>query len=225
MPSDSYLRVHYSSKQRPLTDYPSLLARYLYDTYNLPRGASILDFGCGRCEVAAGFASLGMDVTTADVSPEATEYARDRNLKFCLVEASPTHQLPWKDETFDVFFSKSLIEHLSAPLDFAQEAFRVLKPNGIFLALTPDWESNYKIFYDDITHVRPFTTKSMEQLLAMTGFGNVCVTRFRQLPLNWRHPSLDFASRLVAPWVSVRTKAKFFRWSRELMIAGYGQKR
>ena len=224
MEFDSYLSTHYSNSRRPLTHYPSLLAQHIVEIYNLRRGSSLLDFGAGRCEMAAGFDALGMDVTAADVSPEAARFASDLNLQFRLVDLSPQHQLPWDDNSFDVVFSKSLIEHLPAPLAFAQEALRVLKPTGAFIALTPDWESNYKIFYDDITHVRPFTTASMEQLLAMTGFRSIQVTRFRQLPMNWRFPPLNAVSRTIAPWVPVRATSKFLRWSRELMISGYGTK-
>lgn len=55
-------------------------------------------------------------------------------------------KLPYKNEIFDVVYSKSVIEHMLDPLSFVTESFRVLKPGGILLILTPDWEANYKTF-------------------------------------------------------------------------------
>ena len=51
------------------------------------------------------------------------------------------------DNSIDIVYSKSFIEHLHYPERYLEEAYRVLKPNGIFLTLTPDWQSNYKIFF------------------------------------------------------------------------------
>jgi hypothetical protein len=101
---------------------------------------------------------------------------------------------------------------------------RVLKPGGRLLCLTPDWESNMKIFYDDITHVKPFTRKSLEQLFEMTEFKNIRIEILRQIPSSWNYKIIEIFSKIIRPFVHRRAKNKFLRWSRELMLIGYGEK-
>ena len=50
-----YLKIVYSEKRRPYTDYPSKLVKYLYDKFNLKPGMKILEPGCGRGEFLKGF--------------------------------------------------------------------------------------------------------------------------------------------------------------------------
>ncbi len=46
--------------------------------------------------------------------------------------------LPFDDATFDVAFSVYVLEHVENPGSFVREVGRVLKPGGLFLALTPN---------------------------------------------------------------------------------------
>jgi hypothetical protein len=90
--------------------------------------------------------------------------------------------------------------------------------------LVPDWESNYKIYFDDFSHRTPFTKVSLHDLLKMTGFVETSAVRFRQLPIVWKWPIINVFCAAIAPFVPIRSKIKFLRWSRELMIIGSGRK-
>lgn len=46
-------------------------------------------------------------------------------------------ELPFKDNSFDVVFSFSVLEHIKNPFAAASEIYRVLKPSGILYANTP----------------------------------------------------------------------------------------
>ena len=61
----------------------------------------------------------------------------------------------------------------------------VLKPNGILINYTPDWESQYLNFYDDITHLKPFTKITLENCYRMYGFETSKIEKFYQLPVVW----------------------------------------
>ena len=222
--SRDYLDVEYSENIRPTTGYPSLLAAHLASKWNLRAGQTLLDVASGRAEMSAGFSSLGIKVTALDASPEAEHYAIQGGASFISGVIRPGEPMPLADASFDVIFCKSFIEHLREPISFAEDCFRVLKPGGKVLFLTPDWESNHRIFFDDVTHVTPFSTVSMRQLLELSGFEKVSSYRFRQLPVTWRYPVMNAASAAIALFVPSRTKRKFLRWSRELMVCGVGFK-
>ncbi len=133
-------------------------------------------------------------------------------------------KLPFDDNSFDILFSKSFIEHLSDPSNYLDEAFRVLKPGGMLLTLVPDWESNYKIYFDDYTHRTPFTLVSLNDAYKMFGFEQIEVFKFRQLPIVWKYPALNYFCAAISPFIPVRVNNKFLRWSRELMLVGAARK-
>ena len=128
--SRDYLDVEYSLTAKPQTNYPSLLAAELISRWNLKRGDSLLDVACGRAEMAAGFASLGLMVTAVDASPEARAYATSAGANFVAHSVDPKTSIPVPDGSFDVIFCKSFVEHLREPVAFAEDCYRILKPGG-----------------------------------------------------------------------------------------------
>ena len=219
--ANNYLSVVYDQKSHPYGGYPAKLCAYLFQAFGMKKGMKMLEPGCGRGEFLSNFEKLGLEVIGVDISEEAQNFGHQFDVLQCDVESEP---LPFADATFDIIYSKSFIEHLYYPERYLKEAYRVLKPGGLLLTLVPDWESNYKIYFDDFTHRTPFTKVALSDAYQMYGFQNVQVFKFRQLPILWRYPILNYVSMLIAPFVPVRTKTKFFRWSRELMLVGVGRK-
>ena len=101
-------------------------------------------------------------------------------------------KLPFDDETFDIVYTKSFLEHISDPEPLILEFKRILKTGGKMINLVPDWETNFKIYFDDFTHKRPFTKFTLEDLYKVTGFINYKVETFRQLPITWKYKSINF---------------------------------
>ncbi|MBT4765015.1 class I SAM-dependent methyltransferase [bacterium] len=218
---NDYLNIVYDKKTRPYTEYPDKLINYLFNTFQIKEGMSLLEPGCGRGEHLRLFKDLGVNTYGLDLSPESPLLAKDLNISACDLE---TDKLPYPDNHFDVVYSKSFLEHLQDPSKFLKEAYRVLKPGGLLLSMVPDWESQYKKFYDDYTHVSPFTIVSLKDIQSVTGFDNVNVYKFRQLPIVWKYPILNTFCVLISPFVPVRTTIPFLRWSRELMLIGSARK-
>jgi len=219
-----YLSVQYDLVRRPITSYPAKLAQRLAQLHSISIGAKLLEVGAGRPDVLTGFRLAGMKVYGCDISQVSAVACKKENIPFKYVNLADG-KLPYKSEIFDVVYSKSVIEHLLDPLNFVTESFRVLKPGGILLILTPDWEANYKIFFDDFTHVRPMSRRSMNLLLSMLDPIEINTYRFRQLPLAWKYPVINKLCALISIFVPVSTKKPFFRWSRELMLVGYARKK
>ena len=217
----NYLSVVYDEKSHPYSDYPKKLCAYLFESFELEEGMKLLELGCGRGEFLNNFKDLGLDVIGVDISPEAVAFENGLDVKLCDVE---NEKLPFDDNTFDVIYSKSFIEHLYYPEKYLEEAYRVLKSNGILLTLVPDWESNYKIYYDDYTHRTPFTKMALTDAYKMYGFKEVRVFKFRQLPIVWKYPIMNYLCAFISPFIPVRIQNRFFRWSRELMLVGIGKK-
>ena len=216
-----YLEVIYDYDSHPKTSYPHQLAKYLFDKYNIQTGQKLLEPGCGRGDFLSGFQSLGLDCCGLDLSAKAGIALKNLEVMQCNLEKDT---FPYPDNCFDVIYHKSLLEHLREPESFMRESYRVLKPGGLFLSLVPDWESNYKTYFDDYTHRTPFTIVSLRDIYLMFGFLSVRITKFRQLPIVWKYPQLNLICDIIAPFVPVRTEQKFFRWSRELMLIGSGIK-
>ena len=219
-----YLDIEYDPKRRPKTSYPELLANHVATMAGMRRGQSLLEVGAGRAEVAAGFVRLGLHVTAIDSAPSALEHARRAGASFVTATIEPGCPLPCEPDSYDYVFSKSFIEHVREPLPFLEACREVLRPGGTVVVLTPDWEANYKVFFDDVTHVSPFSRPTMQQALELSGFEEVRSFRFRQLPVTWGNPAMNAFSAALAPFVPVRTTNKFFRWSRELMLCGIATK-
>jgi SAM-dependent methyltransferase len=216
-----YLNIVYDKKVRPYTEYPEKLMNYLFNTFQMKEGMTLLEPGCGRGEHLRLFKKLGLDVYGLDLSPEAPSLAKDLNISVCDLELG---NLLYPDNHFDVVYSKSFLEHIRDPSKFLKEAYRVLKPGGLILSMVPDWESQYKKFYDDYTHVSPFTIVSLKNIQLVIGFENVEVYKFRQLPIVWKYPILNNFCALISPFIPVRTTIPFLRWSRELMLVAGGRK-
>ena len=87
----------------------------------------MLEPGCGRGEFLSHFQNLGLDVVGLDISEEAQNFGHNFNVKICDVE---NEDLPFDNDTFDLIYSKSFIEHLYYPEKYLKEAYRVLKPGG-----------------------------------------------------------------------------------------------
>ena len=216
-PQRDYVAVIYNKENRPFTQYPDKLTRYLSSKYKLPKGGKILDLGCGRGEFLRGFIRCGLNGYGVDRSSMAKSICPEAEILQSNLENKP---LPYEDNSFDVIFIKSVLEHFYYPEKLVQEVYRILNPGGLVITMVPDWESVYKTFYDDYTHRTPFTLTSLNNIFSINGFDEVKVEKFRQLPFLWAMPwlwPLPVLISLIAPKV-FKSHIKIVRFSKEVML-------
>lgn len=218
-----YLETIYNEDTRPLNSYPGKLAKYIVSNFKLKPKDKFLEPGFGRGEFLNEFSKLGLDCYGIDISINAGSLS-EKKIKIKTGINVEQDKWPFPDNYFDCIYSKSLMEHLEYPQKYLHEANRVLKPGGKILCLIPDWEANYQIYYDDHTHVKPFTRVSLRDILRMTDYKSINVYRFRQLPITWKYPLINIICYLISLIVPHRSNVKFFRWSKELMLIGYAEK-
>ncbi|NWJ30238.1 methyltransferase domain-containing protein [Marine Group I thaumarchaeote] len=225
-----YLDVTYDENEKPRTDFPFNLAKYLVDRFHL-ENSKILDVGCGRCEVLDAFNKLGLDISGVDASERIRGFAPKEISKLEILDFSKEN-LPFNDDEFDVIFTKSVIEHVSDPTHLMKEILRILKPKGIFISLTPEWASQMKTFYDDPTHVHPYQLKGLKDLLILSEFKDVHAEIFYYYELLWESSFWRFFASILRKFISNKTGRsltestgiKLFRWGVERQILGIGYK-
>ncbi len=228
MKKKRYLSVLYDEKKKPSTQYPYDFAQYLMNRFNIKSGSTLLDAGCGRGEMLSTFGKHGLKCFGCDLEAPS-EWSDECEIKELDFKRSP---FPYPDDSFDALFSKSVIEHMVEPTNYLSEIYRVLRPNGIFIILAPDWESQFRVFYEDPTHIHPYTPSGIENLLKLSGFQKVGVEEFSHHQLLWQNTSWRFVAKTLKLFISIQnarrltkiTGIKFFRWAVELQVLGFGYK-
>ena len=222
-----FLDVAYSTKKKEITQiYPEKLISYLIKKFNLDINSKILEPGFGRGEFLkqfeiSGFDTHGMDYTTFS---EDKKFKNNAKIKLHNAEQFP---YPYEDNYFDLIYSKSFIEHFYYAEKVLMELYRILKPGGKIITLTPSWKHMYKIFYDSCTHRTPFTHKSINDFHLMSGFINVKTEYFKQIPILWeKNIILEMVSELTRTIIpdNFLKKNKWVRFSKEIMLITYGEK-
>ncbi|HEY4489338.1 MAG TPA: class I SAM-dependent methyltransferase [Candidatus Paceibacterota bacterium] len=85
---------------------------------------------------------------------------------------------------YEGVYASQIIEHLAHPLSFMKEIHRVLTPGGRAVILTPNIPYMLPHFWDDYTHIRPFTKAALTMIARDAGFVDVNVREdFRTMPL------------------------------------------
>jgi len=168
--------------------------RYIKTYKNIVGGkfkSKILDLGCGTDDFSKTCRKYGYEAEGIDIDRANFE----------------KNKLPYRNESFNVVHFNAVLEHLKKPDNIIWEIKRILKPSGIVIINTPNWQMDYKNFYNDPTHVKPYTPKSLRNLLEMYGFkviflepALICKPKFyRNLPeaIKWK----------IASWIKGGSKS------------------
>jgi SAM-dependent methyltransferase len=145
-----------------------LFNRYLFES-RFRYYSKIIDLGPGRC----AFTRLAPErITAVDNAPAIVDHYKSEGLDIRLGSAD---NLPFPDCSADAIYSCWLLEHLDDPVRALAETRRVLRPNGYGLFVVPSVRSLTRGFYNDYTHVRPYSPQSLAQVARAAGFPHFSV--------------------------------------------------
>lgn len=168
---------------------------------------TVLDVGCGTGKLVEYLKKCGFEAIGCDKELQAVITSKKMN-NIRVVHGSAT-KLPFKNNSFDIITSISVIEHLT-PREvekFIAESKRVLKPNGYIFIVTPNYATPIRLIqkekwfgYSDPTHINFYTPKSFAKILKKFKFVNI-KTNFKTnytLLFDWDLPGFfRFLPRLL----------------------------
>jgi SAM-dependent methyltransferase len=156
---------------------------------NTPGVALVIGFATAA-ELTA-LRERGHRVVGIDRDAYAVRVGRAAGCEVVRCSADAAH-LPFKEYSFDGAFAIHVIEHLVHTDKFVKEIRRILKPRGIVVIETPDYEfCGPKRFYADKTHRTAFTMSSLKLALS-TEFELLRIRRICPLFYIWRFTDLAF---------------------------------
>lgn len=136
---------------------------------------SIVDLGCGTGEFLEMAKEIFPKVLGVDLNDYAVKTCKKKGIPAMKADVNNTKL---KTNSFDVVRSKEVLEHVQDAEKFILECKRILKKNGYLVIHVPSqWSVFYPItnFWDDYTHVKPFTKRGVIRLLSNTGFTTIYV--------------------------------------------------
>ena len=102
-----------------------------------PQGGNIFDFGCSWGYGSWQIKEAGFSVFSYEISQSRSLYAKQKlGVEIVDLLNPPTG--------LDIFFSNHVIEHVPSPSETIALARRVLKPDGLFIAITPNGSGAFK---------------------------------------------------------------------------------
>lgn len=166
---------------------------------SLPARARVLDVATGGGHTGIFLASLGHDVTLADLAQPMLDRAAKAATERGFTVGTQLHaaeKFPNADGEFDLVTCRVAAHHFSSPEDFIRETARVLKRGGYFLLIdgsvaddeteAEEWLHAVEKFRDP-SHHRFLTPRAWSKICEAKGLTvqSVAMNPFKQPDLNW----------------------------------------
>lgn len=139
------------------------LDRIMTDWYLKHLKEPILEVGCGNGALMEYLIERKfINICGIDINENLVSICQNKKMD---VKFGNVLKLDYKDELFSTVICHQVFEHLSIEDQILaiKEINRVLKDDGIFVISVPAWNSS--VAWDDYSHVHPYTSKSIRNLL------------------------------------------------------------
>lgn len=145
IPSDEQLKTYLSKaflgSERDYSTYIDIVRKA-----NGTNGNKVFDFGCSWGYGSWQFSQNGFEVESFEISVPRAEFAKNRlgvKVHTSLSEVSGL---------FDVVFSSHVLEHVPSVQESIAFCFSILKPSGLFVAVTPNGSADFRKKAPDAWH-------------------------------------------------------------------------
>ena len=145
----------------------------------LKSGTLMLEIGPGMCALSFQAAQQVKKVYGADVFDEVTAMLpRPGNFELTVFDGM---HLPFADNSIDLAYSNQVIEHLHPDdaLEQTRSIWRVLKPGGKYVCVTPNritGPHDVSVYFDDVAtclHLKEYVTRELAAIMRRAGFSRV----------------------------------------------------
>jgi 2-polyprenyl-3-methyl-5-hydroxy-6-metoxy-1,4-benzoquinol methylase len=175
------LRVIY----RAVTTIPSHILGIKAEEFQLSRmylnkvkPCRLLEIGCGSGEFLSHMQQSGWDVEGIDFDAKAVENVREKygiNARVGSLE-----NFRYAEKSFDAITMNHVIEHVHDPVSLLQECYRILKPGGYLVLVTPNINSfghqKFKTNWRGLEpprHIHIFSQATLRQCANKSGFEKI----------------------------------------------------
>jgi len=157
----------------------------------------MFEIGPGHGTLAELAVADGWDYTAVEASPILIDVLTRKGLKVINAWTPP---MPMADASADLVYADQVLEHMRGIDDarqFTAEAWRSLKPGGLFFVVVPDYLKERQFFWDvDYTHNFVTTERRVKQLFNDGGFEILHVERAIGLATGIRRDLLAAAAAI-----------------------------
>jgi SAM-dependent methyltransferase len=166
-PAEYFRNAPTSSNARYLQRRFSREARYLRSKEMNGSGKRLLDVGCATGEFPRFMAARGWRVEGVEVSEVA------KNISDFPVHTEEFQNISVNEPTYDAVTAWAVLEHVHDPMAYFRKAAEILRRDGLFVFLMPNFRSlaSRKLFCEDVPrHIYFFTRDTVRLYLEKTGF-------------------------------------------------------
>jgi len=159
----------------------------------------ILEIGCGSGELMRFFQEEGYSICGVDVNLQAIRHCQKQNLLASHQDAISF--LKQNENTYNGIICSHLIEHIYYnDIDiFIECCYKSLLQKGILIIITPNVHhlGGSASFWNDPSHIRPFTVASLQKLLKKFEFTIINIGYDKDTKITVKRDLLNFPIDII----------------------------
>ncbi len=131
-----------------------------YELFKNEKINNTLEIGCGLGYYSVFLSKISKELVATDLDMESAEdhaiglnktkaFTKEFNCNNVVITPTSAEAIPFDDNSFDFVFSSHVLEHVPNRKLAISEIHRVLKPNGVFVCVTPSRADRFYAFFNN----------------------------------------------------------------------------